>query len=476
MKITVKYYLIVCCVFAINACNDPLQEEVYSQLDPETHLNTEEGIRSVLYAAYADVQYHGQDFARRIFTATFSSGYGWGMAGTFETDYAVPFRNFTWNSNNGFFSSQWNRAYNAIRNANIVLDNLEKGDFSEELKTNLGAEAKAIRGFSYALLYNYFGPTPLFTTVESGELKKPRATDEEILNQIEQDLSQAAEALPLEQEQYGRITKGGALGVLCKHYLNTRQWQKCADVAKQIIDLGQYDLVPEYKDVFAIENEGNEELLWVHPCAPDPANVAHQLIGLLLPTDYPLLPNQATWAARIYTFDSVIDSFEDDDVRKDVFVTEYVNKAGKTIKGYGDDRSLCLKYEPDPNAVGVNSGHDLPEVRYADILLARAEALNELNGPVQESIDLINRVRTRAHVSSIQLGDFTKESLRDRILQERTLEFFFEAKDREDLLRHDEFISRAVARGLAADEHHKLYPIPQTELDANPLVEQNPGY
>ena len=77
---------------------------------------------------------------------------------------------------------------------------------------------------------------------------------------------------------------------------------------------------------------------------------------------------------------------------------------------------------------------------------------------------------------NLTLTGLTKESLREAILKERSWEFFFEGKTREDLLRHDLFITRAVARGKNAKPHHVLYPIPQTELDANKLLEQNPGY
>jgi hypothetical protein len=106
--------------------------------------------------------------------------------------------------------------YTGIRNANIVLDNIDNKNFSNEFKTEMTAEAKAIRGYSYALLYSMWGSTPIFTTTDTNNFKLPRATDEEMKNRIEQDLSEATTVLPVEQAQYGRITKGGALGILCK--------------------------------------------------------------------------------------------------------------------------------------------------------------------------------------------------------------------------------------------------------------------
>ena len=129
------------------------------------------------------------------------------------------------------------------------------------------------------------------------------------------------------------------------------------------------------------------------------------------------------------------------------------------------------------------SGHDFRVVRYADILLSRAEALNEINGPTQTAIDLINEVRARAKATLLNLADFgSKEALRDAILDERGWEFHFEGKRREDLIRHGKFVSskrnHPVHPVPSAEEFRVLIPIPQAEIDANPALkgQQNPGY
>lgn len=264
------------------------------------------------------------------------------------------------------------------------------------------------------------------------------------------------------------------MGILAKFYLNTKQWQKTAEMAKKIMDLNKYFLVPKYKDVFALANEGNTEMLWVIPASPQ---AGHNIVALTFPTDYPLpQPNMQVFAARTYFFDSFVNSFGAGDTRRDLIVTEYTNTSGKYTKLLGIDQSLSGKYEFDPNAAGAVQGNDIPVVRYADILLAWAEALNELNGPTQEAIDLINQVRNRAGAAPIQLSNFTKETLRDHILQEREWEFYSEMKRREDLIRHDKFISTAKAKGKNAQSFHVLYPFPITELNANANLKQNTGY
>ena len=122
-------------------------------------------------------------------------------------------------------------------------------------------------------------------------------------------------------------------------------------------------------------------------------------------------------------------------------------------------------------------GNDFPVVRYADILLSHAEALNELNGPTQEAVDLINQVRAKAGVPLLVLSDFAaKETLRDHILKERGWEFFSEELRRQDLVRHGKFIEYGKSRGKVAFDYQVLYPIPQSEIDRNSNLEQNDGY
>src|SRR5665213_3478962 len=80
-------------------------------------------------------------------------------------------------------------------------------------------------------------------------------------------------------------------------------------------------------------------------------------------------------------------------------------------------------------------GHSVDILRYADVLLSRAEALNELNGINQESIDLINQVKGRSHAKLLDIADYDQSTLRDAILLERGWEFFYEGKRRADLIR-----------------------------------------
>lgn len=472
-----KYICGLFLTLSLFSCNNLLDEEVYSQLATDNFLATEEGVETVLNQAYNLMQRNGHEFTILIHSDAFMTGRGDGRLGAWEGSTSAPFRSWNWLPTQWNLVSHWNINYNVIYSCNTVLDNLDNEDFSDEFKNDARGEALALRGHAYYLLYDYFGAVVIHMTTNTTDLNLPRSSVEETMNRIESDLMEASILLPVNQAEYGRITKGGALGMLCKFYLNTKQWDKCANTAQQVMELNKYSLFPDYTTLFLIANQGNGEILWVQPCS----NVEFQqntLAGLTYPADWPFAGSQATFPARVYVPDWLVDSYLPDDKRSDVIVTKYVNLAGKTITGYGKNQSYPFKYGLDPAADGGNAANDYIELRYADILLSRAEALNELNGPNAESIELINMVRERAGIPELELnGIASKEALRDMILLEREWEFHFEAKTRQDLIRHGKLVSDARARGIShASDHHVLYPIPQSELDANPNMEQNEGY
>jgi len=468
-----KLKFILSCL-AIWSCTERLDEVVFSELSPSTLLTTEQGLSSLLNASYSYAHRAGfaQVFAP-LHMGTFTAGEVWGAGGSIENLW-VRWIDFTWDSNHAHIRFTWNVYFNAIRDANLVLDNLDNEAFSSEFREKTEAEAHFIRGWAYSELYNHFGGVPLFQTPSDDPLLA-RASEEETRTFIEQELVMAINGLPNEPESFGRGAKGVAMSILAKYYLNTKQWQKAADMSNDVINLGQYQLLPNYSDVFAIENEGNEEIIWALPKIS--TGPSQGINALLFPPSFPRpFPNNSVFAARTYVFDDFVNSFEAGDTRTSQIITEYTQNDGTLVQGLGNDQSHPNKFPWDPNSVGPNAGNDIPIIRYADILLTRAEALNELKGPSQEAIDLINLVRNRANATPLALSGFTKEGLRSAILQEREWEFYFEGKAREDQIRQGVFISRGQARGKNAADHHVLFPIPQVDLDANPALEQNPGY
>ncbi|MEJ7768236.1 MAG: RagB/SusD family nutrient uptake outer membrane protein, partial [Chitinophagaceae bacterium] len=404
-----------------------------------------------------------------------------------EADIA-QYRNFMLTPFSNFLTTNYDPPYQTIRNANIILENIDRVNISDQQKAIYRAECRFLRATSYYKLYFFFGPTPLRKST-SDPINMAKATDEQMKTFIETELFASITDLPLQGKEasYGRAHKAAAQAFLTKFYLQTKQWQKAADMAKVIINLNYYSLFPNYKDLFKVENERNSEYIWIRPAkaSADRRN-SNGWMSVSFPLNFarePLsgLTYLVTWANFPNEFrilDGFYNSFDTTDTRRSLIISSYIDNQGKTISLLNADNTRSFKYWPDPQGAGASHGNDVPEIRYADILLARAEALNELTGPSQESIDLINQVRSRAKVKPFVLAELaTKEKLRDQLLNERGWEFYSEGQRRMDLIRMGKYISSALARGkTSAKAFHVLFPIPQVAINANPLLVQNDGY
>ncbi len=480
-----KYIFLVGLVISAMSCKKALDVTPKSEFSPGNVLTSEAGIRSLLYSAYANEQTQ-QSSRFWINDSEDCTDIGYNTDGA-ENGTLININNFTWLPNLGTFGADiWSPSYASIRDANGVIENINNVNTSDANKTLYKAEARALRAQAYAFLYSFFGPVPLrISTSQTGDLARP--TDQQMKDFIESEFLQAIPDLPDpgKEAAYGRLNKGSVNGLLAKFYLNTQQWQKAADATQTVIGFGYYSLYPVFADMFRIENKGNKEMLLVLQCRNE-TNYGNWYQAGALPVGY---KSSAQFPA--YTYKSTISIFATNYRLRTAFVTSYaandkrlatictsfVNNANATINLLPNDNARCFKYW-DNGAVGNNAANDVPILRYSDILLTRAEALNELNGPTPECFSLINQVRSRAGIASLTiLNSPTKDAFRDAILRERSWEFVAEGKRREDLIRQGKFISSAISRGITnATANKVLFPIPQTEIDANKLCVQNPGY
>jgi starch-binding outer membrane protein, SusD/RagB family len=478
---------VISVLFFQTACEKALEVTPPGELAPGNVLTTENGIRAVLFSSYSFMQ-NPTPSRFLINNSEVTTDIGINSGGA-EFITLTQLINFTWDATLGTLQADvWAPNYRCIRDANIVLENVANVKTSDANKNMYAAEAKVLRAFSYEMLYKWFGPVPLRTTSTSEPILA-RASDEEMRNFIETELLAAIPDLPDpgKEEAFGRINKGVAWSVLAKYYLNTKQWQKAADACQQVMNFNYYQLFALYQNMFRVENEGNKEMILVQPCRNE-VNFGNWYTAGALPANFKTTAQipEYTWTSTManfatqYRMRTAFTSTFDivNDKRAVLLIRSYVNTSGATVNLLATaDNVRSLKYW-DNNTVGNHSGNDVPILRYADILLSGAEALNEVSGPTQAALDLINQVRTRAGIANLTLAQATsKDVLRDLILRERAWEFYSEGKRREDLLRHDKFISLAKARGITvAADKHKLFPIPQTEIDANTECKQNDGY
>ncbi len=469
----------------MTGCRKMLELDPDDEFSVDNVLTTESGIKSLLYSAYQNLQ--GQPATKDIINfSEVTTDIAFNTGGN-ENLYLTQFINFTWDPSviqlEGII---WGPYYRLIRDANLVLENIGNVSTSEEMKALLSAEARFLRAYSYAYLLNWYGPVPLRIS-SSQETALARASEEELLSFIESEFEACLSGLPDPgaEELLGRANKGAALAALSKFLLNTKQWEKAADASQRLIEIGYYELFPDFKELFKVENEGNREMIFVitalnqfdygnwYPAGAMPPGFAS---SPQLP-EYRWVPNIQNFATQYRLRDAFVQTFSAEDDRLDLIIHTYVNTNGQTIDlRTTTDNQRSFKYF-DNEAISNAHGNDIPVIRYADILLTRAEALNEVNGLNEESFSLLNQVRQRVSLQPLTMGDFAgPEAFREAVLRERGWEFVSEGKRREDLIRHEKFISMARERGVNARDHQIVFPIPQSEIDANSLIVQTEGY
>lgn len=472
-------------------CEDALEEEVFVDIASNNFFQNDEDAITAVNAVYAKMRADGPVTGiDNDQTQEGWGGFGYGEATIFnyqqiQTDEMTvrwsgfsQFINFTITpSSYGNFGTVFRDLFEGVFIANNVMVNIENnGNLSEDVRDRVRGEALFGRALFYSTALSLYGNIPKMTEPQSDPLNLPvQAPPSEIAQLIIEDFTEAAGLLPASYagNDYGRFTKGAAYAQLARFQLNQKNWNEAIAAAREVLSLG-YTLSPEYADIFSIDNENNPELILVIPSIAQPG-IGNTMIAHTSEPDF----YTGCWGGHLAR-NEFYDTFDPDDIRRTHLIQEYQSVTGTTERV--DDGAMIIKYEPDPNRTGPWAGNDIVLHRLGEIYLTLAEALNEENGPNQESIDLINALRDRAFDNDqskrVQLSDFdSRSALRDYILEERSWELFAENYRRDDLLRHGKYIEKAVNRGIAtAQPFHILYPIPQFEMDRNPNLVQNAGY
>ena len=379
------------------------------------------------------------------------------------------------------------------RMSNIIKTIKQMNIISEDNKNKLLAQAYCGRGWLAYILYDMFGriqiPTEESLNNPAENIIVPRSTDEETVKYIEDNLLEAVKYLPKTipygNADYGRFTAGAAYTILMHLYMHEQRWAEAVEVGNELMkpDYG-YQLVPDYKDIFTLENEGNKETIWA--CTEDHGINIQLWLSEVLPSTYPTKnPKIQKWNGYRMPW-QFYHSYEQGDRRLLTICAKYTSNSGLVYseaypRGTLDLGALPIKYGEDPEDTGSGSSIDYIVLRYADVLTLQAEALaRKANSVTQEAVDLLNMVRQRAGIPTYKVGDFgSLESFLDAILTERGHELYFEGWRRSDLIRHGKFIEYAklYKKSRTAAPHHVLFPLPQEIInEGRGLVIQNEGY
>lgn len=377
------------------------------------------------------------------------------------------------------FLSVWSTAYKGINRANTVLERVPGITMDSELQTRLLAETKFMRGFYYFTLVRLFGGVPLLLkeTTSLNNLQVSRASLDEVYAQVIKDFSEAEAVLPLTYSgaDKGRATKGAATAFLAKVYLTREDWPNAASKAKQVIDSGVYDLWANYSDAFLITNKNGKEAVFEMQALGGGFGEGSFMQGYMRP-NFDRVNNIAGFGDDPVT-KNLYETYTPADKRRDVNIRLYSSTSTPAAPASVDYPAYVYKYL-DPSATANGEGsNNYPIVRYADVLLMYAEALNEQAAGNTEALNAINKVRTRAGLAVLP-STLSQAAFRDSVLLERRLELAFEGHRWYDLVRTKRLVSAMKAQNpaIVVTDKNYLFPIPQTERDANPNLTQNPEF
>jgi len=397
-----KYLVVLYIAFFFSACERKLDPELPGTINTTNFFKTVGDLEAATTAIYHELHLGG--WAPYLF----SDGSAFVMdevaTGEWTTKWAWSnFLNGNWVVNEAMTIGFYNWLNPAVTRATYTLEKMETAPVPANAKKVLVAEVRALRAFFVYDLYRFYGPLPLILDGQRAlnpdpDYKPARPSEEEVVKFLEDELRGAADVLPVEQTAYGRVTKGAALHYLLKLEMRQKAWAKAVAIADEIIGLNYYRLEDDYARIFSVDNERNRELIFVVTGEALDKYGNHTYVNIL-PGDFqsPYGNTLDGWNGHRMPWE-FYDSFDPEDRRRALAWAQYTNKSGQTVdlRSTGDIGALPLKYGIDPKAFGIWSGNDKVLDRYAEVLLFKAEALNELNGPGQQSIDLINQVRGRA--------------------------------------------------------------------------------
>jgi starch-binding outer membrane protein, SusD/RagB family len=488
-----KIFILLISASLLISCTD-LDVAPTSFVTKENFYNTDDDAIASVTSVYASLSFDGTEqplFGRNLYFLT-DMGSDYNAAGASALNPNVrAMSSLTYDANTDRIQVSWRQIYNGINRANVAIDNIPKVQGTEALKTRLINESKFIRALLYFQAVRLWGGVPLVlhepTSLDIEALKVKRASVEEIYAQIIKDLTDA-EALPATYtaNNAGRATSGAAKAILAKVYLTRKDWPNAILKAKEVINGGYgYGLFTNFSDIFNKSTKNGKEHIFSVQFEPNQSRngdsgnffMRTSFVGFVTVEPADIISDVSLF----------YDIYAAGDTRRDAsYAKQLLNPSTGLLitfpkpifKKYIDVTSL--------SATG-NVAINFPIIRYADILLTLAEAVNEQQStPTAEAYEAINKVRRRAFGkpidtpdATVDLAGLTKDQFKEAIFVERTKEFVQEGQRWFDLVRWGRLVSevKKVPGKSAVTERNNLYPIPQTEVDKNREgLPQNPGY
>ncbi|CAL66682.1 RagB/SusD family nutrient uptake outer membrane protein [Christiangramia forsetii] len=510
---TVKFkgvWMILIGIISLTSCSDDyLDENPKTFVSPDALLTDEEGAEIYLVGAYDAVQ--------DIIVTDDADGWlnHWGTLAADEVvvpgwggDRKLIFLHQLTPSN-ATVRRMWESMYISLNRINSVVDRvgaMTPDQIEDEPKQRILAEARYLRAMINFALVSTWENVPLIEheTTSLNNLEVPQATPEEVYAFIIEDLQAAKTTLPMEQGG-GRATKGAAQALLGKVYLQMTGFPLNQDdkfalaeaELKEVIDSGVYGLVDSYPDLFDYTNEQNKEILFSIGKEGPGKNEGSYLGAFYGPNGN---VNEGGGFGTVYANHEWEASYDRDDIRLLNNVAKHNANNWTPEEGMFNPESWGTNKVPwrawkwhaeKPNNYVNDAPFDNPYIRFADVLLMYAEALNGQGELSQAVIDMtVNSLRERVRLEPTAVPDMALGSQSENaaeILAERRRELALEGWRRNDLIRfgvYEETINAINQEGFSTagnpgpnyNEFEIRWPIPNSEIELNPSLEQNPGY
>ncbi len=460
------------------SCTDLLDKDPLGRLDADSYFKTETDAIQAVNVAYRPLLINNEN-----------NNYYW-VFGTIASDEAVVGGDgsrpgiadidiFKQTAATQELNDYWKLNYAGIVQANTVIEKTPLISGDETIKNRVIGEALFLRGYYHFTLAQVFGDVPLILKIQTpDEVLITRTSQTKVYEQVAIDAGDAAALLPVAYgaADVGRVTKGAALALKAKAHLYLKQWESVVSTIAEIKALGVYQLQADYRNNFIDSTQNNSESVF---------EVQHANLELGVGNNL----NQQWLSKKIdgYGFAEVtpeyVAAFEAGDPRL-LFTVARKNEPyfGTTYKAsFASTGASPRKFLQDTSAVSqrADGGINYTAIRYDDVLLWEAEALAEL-GRTAEALIPLEEVRARARAQSANpattlpaITTTDQQALIDAIRHERQVELGFEFHRFFDLVRWG--IAKDVLPGFIEGKN-EVFPIPQTELDLNPNLTQNPGY
>lgn len=483
-----KYNLIAIALlgFSFSSCSDFLEQNPQTDLSENDFYKTADDILSAVNGVYSSLQ-EGDIYGNwYVFGEIPSDNTRNQLSGSVTTQN--EFDQFYIDTQNSMIANFWKAAYKVINCTNTVLGRIDGIEINTELANRYKLECKFIRALMYFNLVRVYGDVPLvlkeISISESYDiLREPK---ENVYNQIIADLKEAQD-LPVSYStaEDGRATQGAAKALLANVYMTLHKYAEAETILAEIINSGRYSLLENtpgslnidgYKNVFSPVNhnskEGIFEIQFLKGGYGEGSNYANNFAPENSGTN--VVAVGGTGGNNIPEMD-IYNAYEEGDLRRDFSMSlgYYDNRKNNE---WVESRYVC-KFMDVPYQ-NNDASNNYPVIRYADVILMYAEALNQ-NGKTAEACKYLNMTRRRGfgyqttETSPVDLQTTDKAQFALMVEQERRVELAFENHRWFDLIRTGRAVEVMRSKGFSLNETNLICPIPQKQIDVNPKLTQN---